>query len=966
MDSNMVDDTATPRLPTLPGLLLAPTNPQPKQEPATLPSKPDLVPDDGEDDWQDVHLTNPASPVAVSLPHNEDDYVYIDSDDDLAQAGHEYPEDDGVEVKEEVDLDESVRQFELSELDTGDTTTLAMRPAAELKPANAAPCQPVTEIASTSPSPAALQSENSAGSVNAHATSVVSMSSARLGRGKRVNKSTQQEEESLFVEAGPGLDDMPDNVFRNGPQYHQRKLDPTVEQPPTVCFEEHSRNALVHVLTCGHRHVTAAPRACNRSCRLSDNAESKTGGHGSFVCEDRQCVQKEKKLSAVFNKSYKGGDIKVRKPVKARANTAYYADRLSRALKIDGSDKLFAMPEEERRKIQFGNAELADPRPKKEPPHSYGGRIREQQLFEYTMPDGMQAEMEDEENNVTLESAADGRARLNINRDGFYEAEDRDEQDVGDDQAEPDDDEVIELHCTCGSPADSHMVQCTDCANYFHPKCVGKGDFSPEEYESERGRHALQADFDRYQDGDVEFLCVSCDNVFKSVLAESILHTKTMRNIKDEGKTAAHQRAADQLQYHTGPAMKRRIALQKANGDPIAIKAANDTYAAAVEAATKLDQELFGGSDDDATKDSKTLRFTSRQQEKNKGVVLEKIVGQKTRIGKPSKTKTKHGSNTAAIMNTVLANNTTPPAAVKALRTKANWDGSNIECDFCDAKIIGLYYACKGCPDIDCCEKCADKGKSHVHQGHTFEAKHARQMLEQKPKASGGQAKATTAALPQSPGAMHAKMVFCIPSLRSRPHFFEKQQTKQPTHTRHYTISRDPSLDLREASQAISIKDSEAQEEEKRSSFSKSIIRAVSDSDVTETGTHHHIREGKKREFSVLSIESLMKKAHAMLLRRSSVASFASVFAEANAASDALEAEHADKDSSDVEAARKLDLDLGTTKSNQSSLRHKRDVSDLRSRYNLSIGAGRRTPKRASQVMSEGGESAWVTDDEGE
>ncbi|KAK3671292.1 hypothetical protein LTR78_008752 [Recurvomyces mirabilis] len=638
---------------------------QPKQEPTTLLSTPGLVPDDGEDDWQGVYLTNPASPAAASLPQNEDDYIYIDSDDDLAQAGHVYPEDDGVEVKKEVDMDEYVRQFELPELGTGDTTTLAMHPAAELKPANAASYQPVKEIFSRSPSPATLQSRKSAGSEHALATSAVSIASARLVRGKRANKSTQQEEEPLFVKAEPGLGDMPDNVFRRGPQYDHRKLDPNDEQPPTACFEDHAHNALVHILTCGHRHVTATPRACNRSCRLSDNAESKTKSHGSFACEHRQCVQKEKKLGAVFNKSYKGGDIKVRKPVKARANTTYYVDRLSRALKIDGSDKLFAMPEEERRKRQFAHAELADSRPRKEPPHSYGGKIREQHLFEYTIPDSMQAEMKDEENNVTSENAADGRARLNSNRNGFYAAEDRDEQDVGDDQAEQDDDEVIELHCTCGSPADSHMVQCTDCANYFHPKCVGKGEFSPEEYEGERGHHALQADFDRYQDGDEEFLCVSCDNVFKSVLAESILHTKTMRNIKDEGKTAAHQRAADQLQYHTGPAMKRRIALQKANGDPITVKAANDAYAAAVEAATKLDQELFGGSDDDATKDSKTLRFTTRQQEKNKGVVLEKIVGQKTRIGKPSKTKTKHGFNTA-IMDTVLANNTTPSAAVKA------------------------------------------------------------------------------------------------------------------------------------------------------------------------------------------------------------------------------------------------------------------------------------------------------------
>ncbi|KAK3671293.1 hypothetical protein LTR78_008753 [Recurvomyces mirabilis] len=207
-------------------------------------------------------------------------------------------------------------------------------------------------------------------------------------------------------------------------------------------------------------------------------------------------------------------------------------------------------------------------------------------------------------------------------------------------------------------------------------------------------------------------------------------------------------------------------------------------------------------------------------------------------------------------------------------------------------------------------------------------------------------------------------MVFCLPSLRSRPHLFEKQQSKHSGHTRHYTISRDPSLDLREASQAISIANSEAKEEEKRPIPSKQTIRAVSNSDVTEAGTQHHIREGKKREFSVLSIESLMKKAHAMLLRRNSVASFASVFAEANAASDALEAEHAGKDSSDVGGFDSPNL--GTTKSNQSSLRHKRHVSDLRSRYNLSIGAGRRTPKRASQVMSEGGESAWVTDDEGE
>ena len=83
MDTNMTN-AIPPRGPRpLPGLFLALIKTEPRHEPTTLQSTPGLIPDDGEDDWQDVYHSNPALPVAPALPLNEDDYIYIGSDDDL-------------------------------------------------------------------------------------------------------------------------------------------------------------------------------------------------------------------------------------------------------------------------------------------------------------------------------------------------------------------------------------------------------------------------------------------------------------------------------------------------------------------------------------------------------------------------------------------------------------------------------------------------------------------------------------------------------------------------------------------------------------------------------------------------------------------------------------------------------------------------------------------------------------------
>lgn len=101
-------------------------------------------------------------------------------------------------------------------------------------------------------------------------------------------------------------------------------------------------------------------------------------------------------------------------------------------------------------------------------------------------------------------------------------------------------------------------------------------------------------------------------------------------------------------------------------------------------------------------------------------------------------------------------------------------------------------------------------------------------------------------------------------------------------------------------------------------------------------------KQESKRHFSIQSIESLMRKAQTVLLRSSTAISFRAP--QANATEQTRPAR---------------------TQSTNSSLRHKRDVSDLRVRY---LGGGRPTTeaKRSSRVVSEDGDSMWITDDEGE
>ncbi|KAK5116417.1 hypothetical protein LTR62_007964 [Meristemomyces frigidus] len=220
-------------------------------------------------------------------------------------------------------------------------------------------------------------------------------------------------------------------------------------------------------------------------------------------------------------------------------------------------------------------------------------------------------------------------------------------------------------------------------------------------------------------------------------------------------------------------------------------------------------------------------------------------------------------------------------------------------------------------------------------------------------------------------------MASCLPSLRSATHFFASPRTK-PSHQRqheynkHYTLSRDPSLNLREAIDGRSSEKSFDHDLDGNRSSSSEAKHLSSGQVDPADGAQRGVRNnGKKREFSVLSIESLMKKTQDLLARNNSLASLISLFAPADAAATALEAQHlvdVEKEGSTLDVATaNCDISGSTAVDrSSSSLRHKRNVSDLRSKFAQVDAISRRTTKRVSGVMSMGGESAWVTDDEDE
>jgi hypothetical protein len=260
------------------------------------------------------------------------------------------------------------------------------------------------------------------------------------------------------------------------------------------------------------------------------------------------------------------------------------------------------------------------------------------------------------------------------------------------------------------------------------------------------------------------------------------------------------------------------------------------------------------------------------------------------------------------------------------------------------------------------------------------------------------------------------RMQFCGPQLFRLSRSSSKSTVASTTcQAARYTVSRDPSLDLREAGNSANVTFSSnsiksdgtitvhsaplttsslppnLNKLKRRSTVAGSHPRTwhQKSASIDPAALDHHgdgstFRGAKrKRAFSVASIESLMKKAHTMLMRRSSVGSFASVFVDANRAAEMLDAEANERDH-EAEAAGETQPDevaevQGSEGGKRDSLlRHKRNVSDLHKRYsighsvvqsaqqysNLAVEGEGDDAKRYSRVVSEDGDSAWFTDAE--
>ncbi|KAK5712230.1 hypothetical protein LTR17_018043 [Elasticomyces elasticus] len=315
---------------------------------------------------------------------------------------------------------------------------------------------------------------------------------------------------------------MPED-FRRGPRDidpNRRVLDTDGEEAGTVCWRELRRAPYSHMLMCRHEIQTKDPEACHANCQpLTKKAAEKK----KFSCRVQKCHEKE--------------------PAKKRR----VVDRELDLLRVMGKAKLgYGQATQERRDVVNGPRSLREATPffnnmdlvagqrldfPKERPHSMS-EARNGGFF--SMPESAYHAMREDEGGVQVEIEANSSGRRALHLEGRFDMEDRMEQ-VEDEEAPATTFDVTDKHCVCESAADGYMVACVRCDLYFHPCCIGKGQHSREEYESEKRYRLMQTDADLFRLGE-DFTCADCDT--KAEQARTLLGMEGRRAYRGEARKA--------------------------------------------------------------------------------------------------------------------------------------------------------------------------------------------------------------------------------------------------------------------------------------------------------------------------------------------------------------------------------------------------------------------------------------------
>ncbi|KAK5726970.1 hypothetical protein LTR15_002861 [Elasticomyces elasticus] len=355
--------------------------------------------------------------------------------------------------------------------------------------------------------------------------------------------------------------------FRHWPRDvdpNRRVLDADGEEAGTVCWRELRRAPYSHMLMCGHEIQTKDPEACHANCQpLTKKAAEKK----KFSCRVQKCHEKEVRLSKVLRPTTNVRVTKPKQPAKKRRGV----DRELDLLRVMGKAKLgYGQATQERRDVGndarslrqatpfFNNMDLVAGQRldfPKERPHSMS-EARNGGFF--SMPEGEYHAMREDEGGVQVEIEANSFGRRALHLEGRFDMEDRMEQ-VEDDEAAATIFDVADKHCVCESAADGYMVACIRCDLYFHPCCIGKGQHSPEEYESEKRYRLMQTDADLYHLSE-EFTCADCDT--KAEQARTLLGTEGRRAYRGEARKA-RKANIDMLDKIHGPGIEEVQSLRK-------------------------------------------------------------------------------------------------------------------------------------------------------------------------------------------------------------------------------------------------------------------------------------------------------------------------------------------------------------------------------------------------------------------
>ncbi|KAK3072422.1 hypothetical protein LTR53_006836 [Teratosphaeriaceae sp. CCFEE 6253] len=454
-------------------------------------------------------------------------------------------------------------------------------------------------------------------------------------------------------------------------------------EAPTTCFSQLRDAPLAHTLVCGHRHETKVPRPCHANCELRRFQDRKPVEKSSFPCEVDDCG-KMRRHERLALRSFKNHRITKSASATKRPAMSMRVQRAVFDLAINGTRKLgFENARARRPEALYGVAPLLLPSdvansqelinadrvtPDNHNSHSLGAEGYRSDGF-WSMPADQYARMIEAEDGVIIEP----------NSPASYAFSDHE-----DDEDATTDFDMPDTYCVCDAPADGYMVECIRCDKSFHPACVGKG-FADLQHLTDEQRHAArELDAQHHLDTGV-FTCQVCDD--KSKLAQEMLRGKPTRDsLNADIMRRVHEQNAAEREADT----------------------------------TERNRAMFGEGDEAPAGQTRTVRVSTRQTEKRKGIdVMIAMPGIDSRLAAQAAIK--------PLGTWVISKSDTDAEIVNHLRQMKCAKSGTISCGYCGKKKQGVYFHCLKCKLWDCCDDCAKSGASHALPSHRFAARHTRE-----------------------------------------------------------------------------------------------------------------------------------------------------------------------------------------------------------------------------------------------